>query len=114
MTLFHALMSVKADRGSPEVGAWGGRRALDLGASVESSHLMPVAGVHFCQESGEMQELCALARRAVETNGTGGKFTGKGVCTKHLEAFQAFFEVGTGRYWGKNCGLEMYFQLFLK
>lgn len=44
-----------------------------------------------CPESGEMKELCALARHALETNGTGGKFTGKGVCTKHLEAFQAFF-----------------------
>lgn len=44
-----------------------------------------------------------------------GKIPAKGVCAKHLEAFQAFFEVGTGRYWGKKtCGLETYFQLFLK
>jgi len=61
-----------------------------------------------------MKELCALAQHMLKMNGAEGNFTGKGVCTKHLEAFQAFFEVGTGRYWGKNCGLEMYFQLFLK
>lgn len=94
--------------------AWGSRRALDLGASSRSSHPLLAASRHLCQDSRERKELCALARHALEINGTEEKFPGKGVCTKHLEAFHAFFEVGTGRHWGKNCGLEMYFQLFLK
>lgn len=59
-----------------------------------------------------MKELCALA--CIRNERIKGKFVGKDVCTKHLKAFQAFFEVGTGRYWVKTCGLEMYFQLFLK
>lgn len=45
------------------MGAGGSRRPLDLGAGVGSSHLMLVTGTHLCQESGEMKELCALARR---------------------------------------------------
>lgn len=111
MTFFHALMCVKADGGSPNVGARGSRRALDLGAAISPGWLLCTSA-----RSREMKELwlCALACHALEMNGIRGKFTGKGVCTKHLKAFQAFFEVGTGRYWVKTCGLEMYFQLFLK
>lgn len=44
------------------------------------------------QGSRERKELCALARHTLEMNE--GKFPGKGVCTKHLEAFHAFLRWG--------------------
>lgn len=83
------------------------------GDSAKSSHLTLVASVPLPGEPGHEGAVCP-GTPSIGNKQHRGKFSGKGVCTKHLEAFQAFFEVGTGRYWGKNCGLVMYFQLFLK
>lgn len=52
----------------------------------------PTGSRHLCQGSRERKELCALARHTLEMNE--GKFPGKGVCTKHLEAFHAFLRWG--------------------
>lgn len=87
---------------------------MDLGASSRSSHLLLAARRHLCQGSRERKELCALAWDALEMNGTEGKIHGKDVCTKHLEAFHAFFEVGTGRHWGKKLWVGNVFPTIFK
>lgn len=73
MTLFPCCIELESQLAFPIVDGWGSRRALDLGASSRSSHLLLAASRHLCQDSRERKELCALAQHTLEVNATEGK-----------------------------------------